>query len=82
MTFSPDGRYLAVGRGDRYDGSDNGESLSELWNLESKERILLKPRVNNEKRSGVFAVKFSPDSKYLAAASQIGRDGTVDIWDV
>ncbi len=66
--FSPDGRYLVVGRG----------AGVELWNLESGEMIFLK----NAIVGNVFVAAFSPDSKYLATSSESNREGTVAIWDI
>lgn len=86
MAFSPDGRYLAIGRGAIENGiavQDQEDLGGELWDLESGEMIFLKNSiVGNEKGSGVFVVVFSPDSKYLATSSETNREGIVAIWDI
>lgn len=86
MAFSPDGSYLAVGHGALVNGRavpNQEDTGAELWDLESGEMIsLTNSIVGNDKRSGIFVVAFSPDSKYLATSSEMNGKGIVDVWDV
>lgn len=67
MTFSPDGRLLAV-------CSRNG-SVS-LWDVESRR---LRAFLGKHKKNEARMVVFSPDGRVLATG---GYDGNVYLWDV
>jgi WD40 repeat protein/DNA-binding SARP family transcriptional activator len=67
MTFTSDGRYLAVGRGD---GS------TELWSTETWRRV---PGELAGHKAEVLSLSSSPDGRALATGS---TDGTVRLFDV
>ena len=66
LSFSPDGRFLAVG---------HGEHVASIWDMGSKRRLHTLAR-----HAGLIrCLSFSPDSKVLASGSV---DMTVRVWDV
>ncbi len=69
VAFSPNGRYLAAGGGDLFEGS------VWLWDLE---RPLAGPHSLRGHSSAVTVLAFSPDGRTLASA---GNDADVLLWD-
>jgi WD40 repeat protein/predicted Ser/Thr protein kinase len=65
LAFSPDGRWLAVGRDD---------DKLELWDVASGQEV----RTLAGHTGSVFSVAFSPDGRTLASGSV---DGTIRLWD-
>jgi WD40 repeat protein len=65
-SFSPDGKYLAL-------GSMDGTVI--LWDVIQREQVA----ALNGHKWAVLSVAFSPDGKYLASGSM---DDTVILWDV
>jgi WD40 repeat protein len=77
VAYSPDGRWLASAGGNRseaptFDPSERGEV--KLWEAGTGAEIRKFPA----DKGAVFAVAFSPDSRWLAAGY---ADGMVRIWD-
>ncbi len=71
IAFSPDGRRLAVGAGNRKQGAPGTITL---WNrVDGKQR-----QQRNAHAQRVESVAFSPDGRRLASGS---RDGTIKLWD-
>ncbi len=66
IAFSPDGKYLASGSGDK---------TVKLWSLESQKEVTTLQGHNKS----IVSVEFSPDGKYLASSS---HDKTVKLWNV
>lgn len=72
LAFSPDGKVLAVARGDSRDASEN---TVELWSVSTGREF----RTLEGRGVSVENVAFSRDGKLLAGG---GRDGVVRLWDV
>jgi len=84
MCFSPDKKYLALGRGLSYKDKERDNVCIDLWDLQTKQLILLTRSIPIDKERGtpeVQVVAFSPDSKKLATGTG-GGQGIVEIWDV
>ncbi|WP_016952361.1 caspase family protein [Anabaena sp. PCC 7108] len=87
ITFSPDGKFLASsetngGRDKLKDGTiDNSkDGIIKLWNWNSADEKPIKTiptkQCNNTKCT-IWAVRFSPDGKFLATASE---NRTIKLW--
>src|SRR5262245_30487697 len=67
VAFSPDGKHVATGGGDK--------SLARIWSLETGRLV----HTFDWHMEPVEALAFSPDGQYLATG---GKDGRVRVWDV
>ena len=74
LTFSPDGRYVAMGTGYRL-GNDGVRSDVKVWNTATQKEIR-EPLFKSE--TGISGVAFAPNSESLIATD---RDGTLRIWN-
>lgn len=84
LAFSPNGQYLAVGRGPSFRCKDPNDGCVDLWDLTSMRHISLRRVAPVNKETGllnVAAITFSPDSKRIAVGSGEGH-GMVEIWDI
>jgi WD40 repeat protein len=66
LAFSPDGRLLAMGAGDRSVGLWSVATGRELWRLDAQAEVL-------------HNVAFAPDGRILAAT---GNDDDIQFWDL
>ncbi|NUU25304.1 MAG: WD40 repeat domain-containing protein, partial [Streptomycetaceae bacterium] len=75
VTFSPDGRTLALTSGNGNPGNTVADGVLQLWDTESRTRTATLTNVN----SAPYSVAFSRDGKTLA---NLRSDGKVTVWDV
>ncbi|HEY9838441.1 MAG TPA: WD40 repeat domain-containing protein, partial [Vampirovibrionales bacterium] len=68
LTFSPDGRFIALGGG-------RNDPRIEIWDLQQEKRI----RHWNTYQNRVLALAFSPDGNTLISSSD---GGAIEVWDV
>jgi WD40 repeat protein len=84
VTFSPDGRWLALGAGNFGSLMDKNRIFGTvtLWDMKKKQQRHFQDRL----RYSVFKLAFSPDGRWLAGACgdyQAKNDtGEVIIWDI
>ena len=74
VAFSPDGKLLAIGRGEV--GGDGGGTVR-LWNPATG-RPVATFQTHTGPSTGVYGVAFSPDGKLLASGAW---DGTIRAWN-
>ena len=67
MSFSPDGKYLAVGK--------RLENVINIWDVEKPTEV----KILKGHAGGIRALAFSPDGKFLASGSD---DATLCLWKV
>lgn len=72
IAFHPDGRRIAVGGIDYLATGDGRDGAICLWDIPNKEKLYVLD-------TGVYALTFDPDGKYLAGA---GLDEVIHVWDV
>jgi len=75
MSFSPDGKLLAVGGG----GNESDNGVVTLW--DTKPRTQIKVDIKGHQGVEIFvnAVAFSPDNRTLATGA---TDKTIEVWDI
>jgi WD40 repeat protein/energy-coupling factor transporter ATP-binding protein EcfA2 len=76
MVFSPDSQFLAAGAWDNERITDSVGGILSIWNLQTGKRVTDLPFHG---MSGVEAVAYSPDGKFLVSAT---RDYTCRVYDV
>ena len=75
VAFSPDGRHLAVGRGNPfYNGQQGSDPALSIWDITTQSRVIELEAEN----WALSKVCYSPDGKTLAVSSQ---NGVIMIWD-
>ena len=74
LSFSPDGRFLAMGTGYR-GGNDGVRSDVKVWDMATRQEIR-SPLFESD--DGISGVTFTPDSGLLVATN---RSGTLRIWN-
>lgn len=75
LTFSPDGKHLAVGRGNPDQPADLG--LATVWELSSNQKRHTFPLPEG----GIYAVAFSPEGNDLYTFTS-GQETSLKIWDL
>ncbi|TWU02539.1 protein kinase domain-containing protein [Stieleria varia] len=71
LSFHPNGKLLASAGGD-FENSELGEIC--LWDIDAAKQLSVKPQA----KSGVLAIRFSPDGHLLATGR---RGGHVEFWN-
>ncbi|MDJ0599318.1 MAG: hypothetical protein QNJ37_10810 [Crocosphaera sp.] len=76
LSFSPDGKILAIG----IDTGNNSRDVGtiQLWTLEDQKLQLLKT-FEKKHDDWIWDINFSPNGKIIGTAS---RDGTVKLWNL
>ena len=75
MSFSPDGKLLAVGGG----GNESDNGVVTLWDTKSRTQIKVDIKGHQGVEIFVNAVAFSPDNRTLATGA---TDKTIEVWDI
>jgi len=76
IAFSPDGKFIAVGRSPHYGGQDNIVQIYEWSSKREVVRIMLPLLPQSPEAPTLRGIAFSPDGKYLATAC----DAAVYLW--
>ena len=75
MSFSPDGKMLAVGGG----GDEADEGLVTLWDALTRKEIEAKIVGHRGVSISVTSIAFSPDGKVIATGA---TDKLIELWDI
>ncbi len=70
--FSPDGKYILVGKGWPFEGP----GMSEVWSIETGELVFSFPQIHER---FVSSIQISQDGKTVLST---GYDGTAILWDM
>ncbi len=82
ITFTPDNKYLVVGKGTSTRSQKPGDINIDMWKIGSWDKVDIKRDIPTVYGNNVDAIAISPDSKELACGMPTATDGLIEFWDL